>query len=277
MLLSVALGLFFAVGKSSSICPDVGKTPPTNGGVNNFYIQELELSTKIQIAFPFAIGQCTTHMIDKVGSFYIHTCTDQNIISTQEYTDYTCSTTVGSPVLSMTADNYNAGEVGYFECGGDSTYALLYISTGAQGDIACGTGGQQNVYAGLKGCIDDISWLGQMLSIYCDSSQAVLEWYSDLQVITGRDDLEMISSSQSPITPSTTLSSNACDGKYYCNDWAIPAGKIGTCYNITSLPNNWLWGAMLKCTGTPSTSKDATTAIVTLWTGLVAVIAALAL
>jgi len=297
----VVLSLWYAVGNANTVCSALGEEPPYNDGTNNYAIAPLELLTQLNIDFPYAIGQCTSHSIATTGGpYYIHTCTDSGLLSTQQYSDSACSQVVGKAVESNSADQYSVGETGFYLCGGDNTFVELSIATGtsADGDKACSN--LQTIFGGLNGCMDNIQTFGQMLSIYCNSTVAILEWFSDVSVVNGRNDLdEFISSgfpqsSQNAITttatenintgtgvgpsiPSTTSTNPGCPSKSYCNDWPVP--NNGECNSVVISQPNLLWGSMIKCTGTTGegNTKDATRIYLTLWTGLVAAIFALVL
>jgi len=289
MLLSVVLSLWYAVGKSNTICSEVGEIPPYNNGMNNYVVGQLEIFSQVFLTFPFAIGQCTSHSIvtSDVGPYFTHTCTSSSELTTEQFTDSKCSTNAVS--TTKTESNSNVGEVGYFQCSGDDTYAELSLATGIgqnSGDTACSN--LQTIYAGLNGCMDNIQGLGEMLSVYCNSTIAIIEWFSESLTANGRNNWVIENmwpeSSENPMTttevnpgiPSTT-SSDQCDSKFFCNSW--PLRNNGECNNVVISQQNLLWGSMLSCTGTTGdgNTKDATRIYLTLWTGLIAAIFALVL
>jgi len=170
MLLTVAIGLWFGY-VNANVCPNAGQTPLTNLGVNNYVIDWLYFSVEDAIAFPYAIGQCTSHSLGTSDFYYIHTCV-KGQAQTQRYTDSGCNSATGD---AYTGTSNNPDGVGYYECGGSDTYAQ--IGMGVTDGSSCPS--LTTIYAGLSGCTDSIEKNVADFAIYCDSSQqtATIQWF----------------------------------------------------------------------------------------------------
>jgi len=236
--------------------------------------------------------------------YYTHVC-NNGVIATQAFKDTNCTMPKGLPTMSSSADKYGAGEVGYFECDGENTYAELYVAANATtGDRACGN--LQHLYIGLNGCVDEPEFLGQALSVYCDPTRTIIEWFmespqptgisgtTEHPETTGIPQFSSTSSTQGPpglnvshiptssmlplsssMFPSTSQEpTKMCDADNYCFNWHVQ--RVNPCQRIANLQgtNIALWAKMGTCHYYTSAAVRSDLGLLTAM--LVAIIATLA-
>jgi hypothetical protein len=274
MMLFVLVTLCVGVlSHATNMCPTAGKKPLINMGVNNYVIDWLEIISGYFIPFPFAIGQCTSHSLVSSTKYYTHFCAN-GMIATQAFRDFNCTNPKGLPVLSQTVSKYDAGEVGFFECGGEDTYAELWAASNlTTADSACAT--LQHLYVGLKGCVDETEVLGKTMSVYCDPTQTIFKWFLETEPVFNSTTAMPVATTLFPVTTvplmqttpiapfnlstkfpqvnsshlptSTMMPFGMCDAKGYCFDWDIYS--FTPCQQIVVLQGSdiAIWGKMGSC------------------------------
>jgi hypothetical protein len=109
------------------------------------------------LSFAYAIGYCTA--IDIKGNYGIYTCNSDGSVSKSTYLTNDCSDTGTTTKI--------AAEMAY--CKGNNNYVTVDV---AIDDITCASA--VTVYAGLGACVNDFGLFSQ---VYCDSKQAIVQFY----------------------------------------------------------------------------------------------------
>lgn len=278
-MLAVAIGLLLGlvVKGDDSLCPNKGTDPKTNGGVNNYIIDSLDLSGGVSIPFPYAMSQCTAHSVVSGKMYYIHSCDSSGNAYTEEFRDSGCQTSNGKKAVSLG----NTDQIGYYQCGGSDTYAQL--SLGDPTASSCPTS-LETVYAGLGACTNAVSETGVDFQFYCDTNSALVQWFSNILASVKTKHVKRGLSSSSgefsstPGAPTdvdvfpTYHNTEACDKNIYCADNSI----TGTCTQVPFAGQSWgVWSQFVTCTGTPDTKKGAMQMHISLLGIVVAAIVAL--
>jgi hypothetical protein len=212
----------------SSMCPLYGNAAEVNEGMNNYVVDFFANA----LLFAYAIDQCTaTDFVPGVA--YKYECNYNDSMWSVIKRSYSNNKCTGSPssVDIIPEDSSSAGLPGYFECGGENTYAKLKLS------LSNDCSGAQIVYSGLNGCLLNQPLFNQL---YCNSENALVQFYLNTTYLSP----EM----------TTDTPYGYCDSALYCARWTFSK----TCSAITNKLGPVVYGLMDECGATVSTSPSTT-------------------
>jgi len=270
MLYSVVVGLWFlvSVSRGDVVCKESGQQVSSNEGVNNYYIDTLQYKG-FGIPFAYAMNQCTAHSVDaKNNVYYMHSCNNDGTMTTQIFTDPSCAkSSFQSSTVSKLASTYPVGEAGYFECGGDDTFAMLYLSLSENN----GCNNLQTIYAGLGACVDASDDFDLAYSVYCQTSESIFEFFTStgnrrlasLTTTTMTDDTTTTALMTNDMTTTTDYIPN---GMTTTTDYIpmttttdyIPNGMTTTGMSATSMSTTSMSATSMSTTSMSSTSMSST-------------------
>jgi hypothetical protein len=241
MLWTLLASALLLAGRVAAQCSGTGQTQSGNNYVVDYFTGTL--------LFSYAINQCTGISLLDATTWYKYTCEqdtdDMWWVTKTSYTSSSCSGT-GTEIDSWSeADVGEAGTEGYFKCDGVDNYAGVEISV----DTSCAAA--VAVYGGLGGCAQNPA--SYDTKFYCDATSALVQLY---------------------LNPTTfNISAPICDDNIlYCNKWTF-----GTeCALSASLGTTPVYGKMISCSVTDTTSTESTSSATSHFTVLSLIVALVA-
>jgi len=237
---------------SNKNCSLLGQRPDMQAGMNNYVIDWMG-----RLPFPYALNQCTITNASSTYAWAKYTCTENMknktwTVTKTEYNTPLCSS-VGVKKQVWEEDKVHVGMIGYFECGGNNTYAKLALSSTDQCVVS------SYLYAGLGGCVSKMP-MHMKLDVICNDTSAVFQMYmddnSDNDTSSEYSSTFMASSSMIPYNETTKI----CDVKDFCTKMVVSKGKCR--FLNTDMP---VFAQMEECTGkletfsTTASPKSTTT------------------
>jgi len=222
----LASALLLAGVSGQATC--VTGTPKAQAGTNNYAVDTFADI----LVFTYAINQCTATGLT-VASWVKYTCEEdaEGMWSVKKST-YTTNACTGTATEEETweQDGSDAGQVGYFKCDGDDTYAHVKISA----DDTCTV--SESVYGGLAGCAENL-YTTLDAKFYCDSTSALVQLFRNPTIYN--------------------LTGEMCADSMYCNKWTFQADcALATMFDADTS----VYGKLVACTGTTTVVTETSSA-----------------